>query len=140
MDARPQLRFHADNRNLSGRYTCVAENGIGDPAEAHIDLRIRCEFILVRVYLSCYCSPHVHSIINCITVCFTQSFRGRPQLIEFNYDRPYRNDHANRALPFASPSSTIKKLLQIAPFSIPIKRMSESIMLIVPLLRVFCRR
>ncbi|XP_071641153.1 neurotrimin [Temnothorax longispinosus] len=41
LDARPQLRFHADNRNLSGRYTCVAENGIGDPAEAHVDLRIR---------------------------------------------------------------------------------------------------
>lgn len=41
LDARPQLRFHADNRNLSDRYTCVADNGVGDPAEAHIDLRIR---------------------------------------------------------------------------------------------------
>ncbi|KAL6265333.1 hypothetical protein P5V15_002134 [Pogonomyrmex californicus] len=41
LDARPQLRFHADHQNLTGRYTCVADNGIGDPAEGHIDLRIR---------------------------------------------------------------------------------------------------
>ncbi|XP_012233083.1 neurotrimin-like [Linepithema humile] len=41
LDARPQLRFHADNRNLSGKYTCIADNKIGDPAMAHIDLRIR---------------------------------------------------------------------------------------------------
>lgn len=47
-DTRAVLRFSADNRNLSGRYTCVANNGIGEPAEAHIDLRIRCECILCR--------------------------------------------------------------------------------------------
>ncbi|EGI57259.1 Hemicentin-1 [Acromyrmex echinatior] len=40
-DTRAVLRFSADNRNLSGRYICVANNGIGEPAEAHIDLRIR---------------------------------------------------------------------------------------------------
>lgn len=43
LDVRPQLRFHADNRNLSGRYTCVAANGVGEPAMGHINLRIRCE-------------------------------------------------------------------------------------------------
>lgn len=41
LDVRPQLSFHAENRNLSGRYTCVATNEVGDPAMAHIDLRIR---------------------------------------------------------------------------------------------------
>ncbi|KAG5341199.1 ROBO2 protein, partial [Acromyrmex charruanus] len=40
-DTRAVLRFSADNRNLSGRYTCVANNEIGEPAEAHIDLRVR---------------------------------------------------------------------------------------------------
>ncbi|XP_032669678.1 protein CEPU-1-like isoform X2 [Odontomachus brunneus] len=41
LNDRLQLRFYADNRNLSGRYTCVANNGISDPAVAHIDLRIK---------------------------------------------------------------------------------------------------
>ncbi|CAL1674957.1 unnamed protein product [Lasius platythorax] len=41
LDVRPQLSFHAENRNLSGRYTCVATNEVGDPAMAHIDLRIK---------------------------------------------------------------------------------------------------
>lgn len=42
LDERSKLRFHADNRSMSGRYTCVANNGIGEPAMATIDLRIRC--------------------------------------------------------------------------------------------------
>ncbi|GAB1869556.1 Limbic system-associated membrane protein [Camponotus japonicus] len=41
LDVRSQLSFHAENRNLSGRYTCVATNEVSDPAIAHIDLRIR---------------------------------------------------------------------------------------------------
>ncbi|XP_020288171.1 limbic system-associated membrane protein-like [Pseudomyrmex gracilis] len=41
LENRPQLRLHADDRHLAGRYTCVASNKVGDPAEAHIDLRIR---------------------------------------------------------------------------------------------------
>lgn len=43
LDERSKLRFRADNRTLSGRYTCVADNGIGEPAMANIDLRIRCK-------------------------------------------------------------------------------------------------
>lgn len=46
MDVRSQLSFPAENRSLSGRYTCVADNEVGDPAIAHIDLRIRCELHL----------------------------------------------------------------------------------------------
>jgi len=55
LDVRPQLRFHADNRNLSGRYTCVATNGVGDPAVAYINLRIRCKstFVNSKHYTSC---------------------------------------------------------------------------------------
>jgi len=48
LDVRSQLSFHAENRNLSGRYTCVATNEVSDPAIAHIDLRIKCES---RLYL-----------------------------------------------------------------------------------------
>ncbi|XP_063236944.1 limbic system-associated membrane protein-like [Bacillus rossius redtenbacheri] len=40
LDNRPRLRFKADNRSLSGPYTCVAINGVGEPANATIDLRI----------------------------------------------------------------------------------------------------
>ncbi|XP_015110076.1 neurotrimin [Diachasma alloeum] len=40
LDERSKLRFQADNRSLSGRYTCVADNGVGDPATAAIELRI----------------------------------------------------------------------------------------------------
>ncbi|XP_072755806.1 opioid-binding protein/cell adhesion molecule homolog isoform X2 [Anoplolepis gracilipes] len=40
-DERSNLTFLADNRNCSGRYTCVATNEVSDPAVAHIDLRIR---------------------------------------------------------------------------------------------------
>ncbi|XP_015513648.2 neural cell adhesion molecule 1 [Neodiprion lecontei] len=40
-DDRPRLRFHADTHDLSGRYTCVATNGVGQPATATIDLRIK---------------------------------------------------------------------------------------------------
>ncbi|XP_066593871.1 neurotrimin-like isoform X2 [Prorops nasuta] len=36
-----RLRFHADNHNMSGRYTCTATNGVGEPAIGYIDLRIR---------------------------------------------------------------------------------------------------
>nr|CAD7441440.1 unnamed protein product [Timema bartmani] len=40
LDHRPRLRFRADDRQLSGTYTCVAINGVGEPANATIHLRI----------------------------------------------------------------------------------------------------
>nr|CAD7458708.1 unnamed protein product [Timema tahoe] len=43
LDHRPRLRFRADDRQLSGTYTCVAINGVGEPANATIHLRILCE-------------------------------------------------------------------------------------------------
>lgn len=43
LDDRPRLRFNAENRSLAGRYTCVASNGIGESAQAHIELRIKRE-------------------------------------------------------------------------------------------------
>nr|XP_031839817.1 neurotrimin isoform X1 [Nomia melanderi] len=38
---RSQLRFHAENSSVAGRYTCVANNDVGDPATATIDLYVR---------------------------------------------------------------------------------------------------
>lgn len=46
LDDRPRLRFLAENRTLAGRYTCVANNGIGDSAQAVMELRIKREFVL----------------------------------------------------------------------------------------------
>nr|CAD7432921.1 unnamed protein product [Timema monikensis] len=43
LDHRPRLRFRADDRQLSGTYTCVAINGVGEPANATIQLRILCK-------------------------------------------------------------------------------------------------
>ncbi|XP_044016265.1 neurotrimin-like [Aphidius gifuensis] len=40
LDERSKLKFRADNRSMSGKYTCIADNGIGEPASATIDLRI----------------------------------------------------------------------------------------------------
>ncbi|XP_018369197.1 PREDICTED: limbic system-associated membrane protein-like [Trachymyrmex cornetzi] len=64
-DTRAVLRFSADNRNLSGRYTCVASNGIGEPAEAHIDLRIRYkpEIYVKRPWVHAY--PGIRVTLDC---------------------------------------------------------------------------
>ncbi|XP_011874462.1 PREDICTED: hemicentin-2-like, partial [Vollenhovia emeryi] len=91
LDERPVLRFHADSRNLSGRYTCVAKNGIGDPAEAHVDLRIRCESRLAPSWRACNLATQQRARARLLSNCVTGlSFREHPRLIEFNYDRPYR--------------------------------------------------
>ncbi|XP_014220318.1 Down syndrome cell adhesion molecule-like protein 1 [Trichogramma pretiosum] len=36
-----KLKIHATNRSLAGLYTCEASNGIGEPAAANIELRIK---------------------------------------------------------------------------------------------------
>ena len=38
-----KLRIHATNRSLAGVYTCTASNGIGEPAKANIELRVKRE-------------------------------------------------------------------------------------------------
>lgn len=43
LDHRDRLRFRTDNVNQTGRYSCEADNGVGDPAFATIDLKIRCK-------------------------------------------------------------------------------------------------
>ena len=50
LDDRPRLRFHAENRTLGGRYTCIASNGIGDPAQAVIELRIRRKYLFFSFF------------------------------------------------------------------------------------------
>lgn len=43
LDERSKLQFRADNRSMAGKYTCIADNGIAEPASASIDLRIQCK-------------------------------------------------------------------------------------------------
>ncbi|RLU24039.1 hypothetical protein DMN91_004248 [Ooceraea biroi] len=73
LDVRPQLRFHADNRNLSGRYTCVATNGVGDPAVAHIDLRIRYkpEIYVKKPWVHAY--PGIRVQLECTVTAFPEA-------------------------------------------------------------------
>ena len=52
LDNRPILRFHADMRQQSGIYQCVAINGVGNPATAKIDLRILCMYTNFTFILS----------------------------------------------------------------------------------------
>lgn len=41
--ARSRLRFHAENPTDAGRYTCIANNDVGEPAIATIDLFVKCK-------------------------------------------------------------------------------------------------
>ncbi|KAK2587253.1 hypothetical protein KPH14_002990 [Odynerus spinipes] len=62
---RPRLRFYADHRNRSGQYTCIANNGIGEPASATIDLRIKYkpEIVVHRSWV--HASPGVRTQLTC---------------------------------------------------------------------------
>jgi hypothetical protein len=45
-DGMPKLDFQASSRHASGTYTCRANNGVGDPVEASIKLKILCKATL----------------------------------------------------------------------------------------------
>lgn len=45
---RSRLRFHAESPSDAGRYTCVANNDVGEPAVATIDLYIRCRYRFIK--------------------------------------------------------------------------------------------
>ncbi|KAG8040696.1 hypothetical protein G9C98_002692 [Cotesia typhae] len=65
LDERSKLRFRADNRTLSGRYTCVADNGIGEPAMANIDLRIRYKPEIESKKSWIHASPGIRAQLDC---------------------------------------------------------------------------
>ncbi|KAK0092097.1 hypothetical protein PV326_002203 [Microctonus aethiopoides] len=65
LDERSKLRFHADNRSMSGRYTCVANNGIGEPAMATIDLRIRYKPEIESSKSWIHASPGNRAVLDC---------------------------------------------------------------------------
>lgn len=45
LDNREMLKFVAENRSLAGYYECIANNGVGEPASAFIELNIVCKYI-----------------------------------------------------------------------------------------------
>ncbi|XP_025270557.1 limbic system-associated membrane protein isoform X2 [Camponotus floridanus] len=73
LDVRSQLSFRAENRNLSGRYTCVATNEVSDPAIAHIDLRIRYkpEIFVKKPWVHAY--PGIRAQLNCIVTAWPEA-------------------------------------------------------------------
>ncbi|XP_024939687.1 neural cell adhesion molecule 1 isoform X5 [Cephus cinctus] len=65
LDDRPRLRFRADSRNLSGQYTCVATNGVGEAAMATIDLRIRHKPSIQTRKNWVHASPGIRAQLDC---------------------------------------------------------------------------
>ncbi|XP_014488939.1 PREDICTED: limbic system-associated membrane protein-like [Dinoponera quadriceps] len=100
LDDRSQLKFHADNRNFSGRYTCVANNGVGDPAVAHIDLRIKYkpEIYVRKPWVHTY--PGIRVKLDCTVTAWpeaevewyfkNETLKDSPQVMELNIG----NDHS----------------------------------------------
>lgn len=62
---RPRLRFYADHRNRAGQYTCKASNGIGEPASATIDLRIKYKPEIVVSKPWVHASPGIRTQLDC---------------------------------------------------------------------------
>ncbi|XP_014613905.1 PREDICTED: limbic system-associated membrane protein-like [Polistes canadensis] len=67
---RPQLRFYVDHRNRSGQYTCIANNGIGDPTSATIDLRVKYkpEIIVQKPWV--HASPGIRTQLDCNVIAW----------------------------------------------------------------------
>ncbi|XP_033214273.1 hemicentin-1-like isoform X2 [Belonocnema kinseyi] len=65
LDNRDRLRFKADNISQTGRYTCVADNGVGDPAFATIDLKIRYKPIIEARKTWIHASPGIRVQLDC---------------------------------------------------------------------------
>ncbi|XP_048514150.1 limbic system-associated membrane protein-like isoform X1 [Athalia rosae] len=70
IDDRPRLRFHADNRDLSGRYTCVATNGVGQPASATIDLRVKHKPEIEVKKTWVHASPGIRAQLDCKVIAW----------------------------------------------------------------------
>lgn len=65
LDHRDRLRFRTDNINQTGRYSCEADNGVGDPALATIDLRIRYKPIIEVRKTWIHASPGIRVQFDC---------------------------------------------------------------------------
>ncbi|XP_043281008.1 limbic system-associated membrane protein-like, partial [Venturia canescens] len=65
LDDRPRLRFLAENRTLAGRYTCVANNGIGEPAQAVMELRIKHKPEIETKKRWVHVSPGIRTQLDC---------------------------------------------------------------------------
>ena len=60
-----QQTLHLDNVTIShaGRYTCTADNGVGDPVTEHVLITVLCKYIIQ--YLSTLvCEYNCTSILN----------------------------------------------------------------------------
>jgi len=50
-NGQPKIEFQATTRHASGKFTCKANNGVGEPVEASIQLKIFCNAILKHTSL-----------------------------------------------------------------------------------------
>ncbi|XP_023290157.1 limbic system-associated membrane protein isoform X2 [Orussus abietinus] len=70
LDHRARLQFNAENRSLSGRYSCIANNGVGEPAVAHINLRIRYKPEIEAQKTWVHASPGLRAQLHCkVSAC-----------------------------------------------------------------------
>ncbi|XP_017880496.1 neurotrimin-like isoform X2 [Ceratina calcarata] len=62
---RSRLRFHAEKPSDAGRYTCVADNGVGEPATATIDLYVRYKPKIEMMKTWMHAPPGIRVQLNC---------------------------------------------------------------------------
>lgn len=51
LDHRTRIRFKAEHRLLAGLYECIANNGVGDPVKASIQVLIQGNDIIVIIMI-----------------------------------------------------------------------------------------
>ncbi|XP_014206565.1 protein amalgam-like [Copidosoma floridanum] len=78
-----RLLVHAANRSLAGLYTCRASNGIGNPARASIELRIKHKPEVSAGRRWVHSAPGIRAQLECLVVSWPEGrfewfFKGKP--------------------------------------------------------------
>ncbi|XP_076236318.1 neurotrimin [Calliopsis andreniformis] len=71
--ARPRLRFHAESPTDGGRYTCVANNDVGQPASATIDVYIRYKPRIEMTKTWMHAPPGVRVQLHCAVTAWPEA-------------------------------------------------------------------
>ncbi|XP_058808854.1 neurotrimin-like isoform X1 [Phymastichus coffea] len=68
-----KLRIHATNRSLAGLYTCEASNGVGEPAKANIELKIKHKPEVSALSRWVHSAPGVRAQLDCLVLAFPEA-------------------------------------------------------------------
>ncbi|XP_031788314.1 neurotrimin isoform X2 [Nasonia vitripennis] len=68
-----RLRILANNRSLAGIYSCQASNGIGEPAKAVIELKIKHKPEVTAVTRWLHSAPEIRARLECLVVAYPEA-------------------------------------------------------------------